>query len=119
MAINTSHFKKKLTEERDRLEKELSQVARKNPASPSDWEPIPSERDTSQADDNTVADTIESYDDNSAITTTLEARYKDVRSGLDKIEKGVFGNCQVCKKEIDMDRLEANPAARTCRDHMQ
>lgn len=119
MPIDTKHFKQKLEEERKRLEKELSQVARKNPDSPSDWEPIPAERDTSQADDNTVADTVESYDDNSAITTTLEARYKDVRSGLDKIEKGVYGTCQVCKKEIELERLEANPAARTCVEHMQ
>jgi RNA polymerase-binding transcription factor DksA len=119
MPIDTEHFKKKLEEEKKRLEKELSQVARKNPDNPSDWEPIPAERDVSQADDNTVADTVESYDDNSAITTTLEARYKDVRSGIDKIEKGVYGTCQVCKKEIDLARLEANPAARFCREHMQ
>ena len=95
MPIDTDYFKKKLEEERDRLEKELNQVARRNPDSPSDWEPVPSERDVSQADENTVADTVESLDDNTAITNTLEARYKDVRSGLDKIKNGVFGTCQV------------------------
>lgn len=118
MPINTDKFKKKLEEEKKTLEQELSKVAKQNPDSPSDWDPLPVDRDVSQADDNTVADAVEGYEDNSAITTTLVARYKDVRSGLDKIEKGVFGTCQVCKKEIDPDRLEANPAARTCRDHM-
>jgi len=119
MPIDTQKFKQKLEEEKLRLEKELSQVARQNPDSPSDWEPIPSERDVSQADENTVADTVESLDDNTAITNTLVARYKDVKSGIDKIEKGVFGTCQVCKKEIELERLEANPAARTCVEHMQ
>lgn len=119
MPIDTEYFKKKLLEEKKRLETELSSVAANNPDSPSDWQPLPVDRDVSQADDNTVADSIEEFEDNTAITNTLEARYKDVRSGLDKIEKGVYGTCQVCGKEIDFDRLDANPAARTCREHMQ
>lgn len=119
MTINTAHFKKKLEDEKAALEKDLAQVARKNPDNPSDWEAIPAERDVSQADENTVADAIADYEDNNAIVNTLESRYRDVKSGLDKIAKGVYGTCQICKKEIDSDRLEANPAARTCREHMQ
>jgi DnaK suppressor protein len=118
MPINTDKFKKILEEEKNTLETELSKVARQDPDNLSDWEPLPVDRDVSQADDNTVADSVEQYEDNSAITNTLVARYKDVRSGLDKIEKGVFGTCQVCKKEIDEERLNANPAARFCREHM-
>lgn len=118
MAIDTEYFKKRLEGEKDSLERELSQVARKNPGNPSDWEPIPAERDTSQADENTVADSIEDYESNSAIANTLEARYNDVRSGLDKIKHGTYGLCQICNKEIEIDRLEANPAARTCKEHM-
>lgn len=117
--IDFEYFKKKLLGEKENLEKELGQVARKNPDNPSDWEPLPpSDKDISQADENTVADSIEGYEENSAIANTLESRYKDVKSGLDKIEKGVFGTCQVCGKPIELDRLEANPAARTCKEHM-
>ncbi len=100
------------------LEQRLSEVARKDPDNPSTWEPIPNERDVSQADENTVADAIEEFEENNAILNTLDARYKDVKSGLDKIKHGVYGKCQVCGKDIEEDRLEANPAARTCKEHI-
>jgi RNA polymerase-binding transcription factor DksA len=118
MAIDIEHFKNKLEEEKLELEAELKKVGRQNPDNPSDWEPKPAEHDVSQADENTVADSISDFEDASAIVSTLEARYKDVRSGLDKIKHGVFGKCQICQKEIESDRLEANPAARTCKEHM-
>jgi RNA polymerase-binding transcription factor DksA len=118
MAIDTEHFKQKLLAEKASLEKELFDVGRKNPDNPSDWEAVPEEKDTSQADENTVADSISDYEENNAIVNTLESRYNDIRSGLDKIEKGVYGTCQICGREIEIDRLEANPAARTCKEHM-
>lgn len=119
MAIDYEYFKNKLEKEKTRLEKELSQVGRRNPDNPSDWEATPpSDRDISQADENTVADSIEGFESNQAIVNTLEARYKDIKSGLDKIKHKVYGICQICKKEIESDRLEANPAARTCKEHM-
>ncbi|MBX4195944.1 TraR/DksA C4-type zinc finger protein [Candidatus Parcubacteria bacterium] len=118
MAIDTEHFKEKLEKEKAELEAQLSQVARKDPNNPSNWEPKPNERDVSSADENTVADGIEEYEENNAITNALEARYKDVMSGLDKIKHGVYGKCQICQKEIEEDRLEANPAARTCKEHI-
>lgn len=118
MTIDVEHFQKKLEEEKKTLEDRLAQVARKDPDNPSSWEPVPSERDVSQADENVVADAIEEFEENNAILNTLEARYKDVKSGLDKIKHGVYGKCQVCQKEIEADRLEANPAARTCKEHM-
>lgn len=118
MALNTDHFKAKLEAEKEALEAQLSNVASKDPANPSNWEPKPGSRDSSEADENLVADSIEDYEENTAITNALEARYNDIKSGLDKIKHGVYGICQVCKKEIEEDRLEANPAARTCKEHM-
>lgn len=119
MALDLQHFKEKLEKEKEELEAQLAQVARRDPNNPSNWEPLPpSERDSSQADENVVADGIEEYEENMAITNSLEARLKDVRSGLDKIKHNVYGTCQICKKEIEADRLEANPAARTCKEHI-
>jgi len=119
MTIDYDHFKQKLEVEKKLLEKELTQVGRVNPDNPSDWEATPpADRDVSQADENTMADTLEGYDSNKAIVTTLENRYNDVKSGLDKIKHGVYGSCQICGKEIELDRLEANPSARTCIEHV-
>lgn len=119
MALNIEHFREKLEAEKKSLEAELAKVGRLNPDNPSDWEASPVERDVSQADENTVADSISDFEGNNAIVNTLEARYRDVKSGLDKIKHNVYGVCQVCGKEIEADRLEANPAARTCKEHMQ
>lgn len=118
MTLNVEHFKKKLEGEKASLETQLSQVARKDPDNPSNWEPMPAERDASGADENLAADAVEDYEENMAITNSLETRLKDVRSGLDKIKHGVFGTCQICQKDIEEDRLEANPAARTCKEHI-
>ena len=118
--IDYEHFKDKLETEKKLLEKELEKVGRKNPDNPGDWEatPVLEDRDASQADENTVADSIEEYEDNVAIVKTLEDRYNDIKSGLDKIKHGTYGLCQICGKEIESDRLEANPSARTCKEHM-
>ncbi|OHA92300.1 MAG: hypothetical protein A3J09_02380 [Candidatus Zambryskibacteria bacterium RIFCSPLOWO2_02_FULL_51_21] len=119
MTIDYEHFKNKLETEKKLLEKELHKVGRVNPDNPSDWEPTPpGDRDISQADENTMADTMEGYGGNTAIVNTLEKRYMDVRSGLDKIKHGTYGLCQVCGKEIEADKLEANPSARTCKEHV-
>jgi RNA polymerase-binding transcription factor DksA len=118
MTTDYAYFKEKLEKEKGELEAEMAKVGHKDPNNPSNWTASPADRDVSQADENTVADSIEEYEENSAILNTLEARYKDVKSGLDKIEKNVYGTCQICGKEIEFDRLDANPAARTCKEHM-
>lgn len=119
MTIDYDHFREKLEAEKKEIEQELEKVGRRNPDNPGDWEAIPPEdRDNSQADENTVADAIEGYEDNVAIMGTLEKRYNDIKSGLDKIKHGVYGICQICKKEIESERLDANPSARTCKEHI-
>ena len=119
MTIDYAHFKEKLETEKALLEKEMGKVGRKNPDQKGDWEPLPpADRATSSADENTTADAIEGYDDNTAIMKTLEERYNDINSALDKIEHKTYGTCQVCGKEIEEDRLEANPSARTCKEHI-
>src|SRR3972149_4028600 len=119
MAIDYEHFKKKLEAEKKLLREELEKVGRRNPDTLSDWEATPTARDSSQADENTVADGIEDYEENVAIVDTLETRYQDLKSALDKIKHGTYGLCQVCGEEMDAERLEANPSARNCRLHMK
>ena len=118
MSRDYEPFRKELEEEKNHLEKELETVGRRNPDNPSDWEAVPGARDTSQADENTVADTVEDYEDNLAVVGTLEARYQDVLNALEKFDKKTYGLCETCGKEIEPLRLEANPAARTCQEHM-
>lgn len=118
MEVDYTHLKKKLETEKKLVEKELEGVGRRNPDNPSDWEAVPAERDSSQADENTIADSIEGYEENVAIVNTLETRYQEIRNALAKIEKGTYGDCEICGNKIEEDRLEANPSAKTCKAHI-
>ncbi|MEK7114340.1 MAG: TraR/DksA C4-type zinc finger protein [Patescibacteria group bacterium] len=111
------HFRKKLEEEKARLESEMRTVGRPNPAVPGDWEAVPSETGT-EPDIVDQADIVVSRDSNIAILADLEARYDTILAALSRIEKKTFGKCEVCSKEIEADRLEANPAATTCVEHL-
>ena len=116
--IDLRHFKSKLEEELHTLEAEMDDVGQKNPEKDGDWIAEPSQIDTDTAEDSEVADKIEEYEGNSAVLRDLETRYKDVKDALAKIDLGTYGICEVSGKPIEQDRLEANPAARTCKEHM-
>ena len=101
-----------------KLEAELKTVGRVNPDNPKDWEPIPEKMDILASDDNEVADSIEAFEENTAILKELEIRYNDVKRALGKITDGSYGICETGKEPIEKERLEANPAARTCKKHL-
>ena len=113
------YFKDKLEKEKALLEKELQSVGRINPENPSDWQATPPVMDTGlNPDENEVADTIEEFENNTAILKQLEIRFNEIQDALKKTETGKYGICSVGGEEIEEDRLEANPAATTCRSHM-
>ena len=118
MQIDTTKFKIELEAELQKLEAELKTVGRINPSNPADWEPVQGETNVDLSDRNEVADGIEQYEENSAILKELETRYNEVKSALSRIEGGTYGVCEIGKEPIEADRLEANPAARTCKTHM-
>ena len=116
--MNTDKFKSKLEEEKARLEKEMSGVARKNPGVPGDFEAVASEQGM-EPDVVDQADTITSYETNEAIMRDLEPRYESVLAALARIEDGSYGKCMVDGGAIEEARLLADPAATTCKAHMQ
>jgi len=115
--MNTEHFRTRLTEEKATLEAELATVGRKNPSNPGDWEAVPDEG-TMEADPNDQADQLEDFSNNSAILTDLEIRYNAVLAALARIEEGTYGTCVISGEQVEEDRLEADPAAPTCKAHM-
>lgn len=112
-------FKEKLEEEKILLISDLKSVGRINPENIKDWEPTPANIDTSSADTNELGDKFEEYEENTAILKPLEIRFNNIRNALEKINSGKdFGLCEICGNQIELDRLEANPAASTCKEHM-
>lgn len=115
--MDTSKFKETLIAEQALLEGELKNIARFNDET-NQWEATPDTELMNASDDNDAADRFEDFEERTSMLTTLQARLTDVKDALAKIEKGVYGICEVSGKPIEKDRLEANPAARTSKAHM-
>jgi len=118
METEIIYFKNKLLEEKVLLEKELSSVGRVNSNNPNDWEGKQDELNIQEADRNESADRIEDYETNSAIEVELENRLLEINDALKRIENNSYGVCEIGGEKIEKDRLEANPAAKTCKTHI-
>ena len=105
-----------LEAERDSLEEDLASHGRATPET-GDWLGTSGGLVGEEPDPTDAADQIEELITNVPLVEELENRYKDVSRAIQKMENGKFGVCEVCNEEIPMDRLEANPAARTCVNH--
>ncbi len=114
---DTAGYQKKLEEEKARLEAQLGTVGRRNPSNPADWEATAPEVGQ-ESDANDTAEQIDGYETNTAILKELETRYNDVLAALERIGKGTYGVCAVGGEKIEAARLAADPAARTCKAHL-
>lgn len=116
--MNTEHFKAKLEEELALITRELGDIAVEDPSGL--WSVKDPQMDvmSPSAEPNEAADKLEELDERGEEVTGLSARLSDVRKALENIEQGTYGACEVCGKAIEEERLEANPAARTCMEHM-
>lgn len=105
-----------LETERDNLEDELASHGRVlNDAG--DWQGASEGYEGEEADPNDAADQIEELVTNIPLVAELEERHIDVTEALEKIEQGTYGLCEECNDPIPLERLKANPAARTCIEH--
>ncbi|MCR4334408.1 MAG: TraR/DksA C4-type zinc finger protein [Patescibacteria group bacterium] len=112
--IDTNKYKKLLENELKIVTDELKSVGHINPSNPADWEANPPKDKEDDADENITADNIEAYEDNSAILKELEIRFNEIKVALQKITDNKYGICEKCGKQIEIERLDANPAAVTC-----
>lgn len=120
MNLDLEHFKKKLEEEKKILKDELKQLGIKDPEN-QDWgaRHIPPEAGPDRADDNISADYDESFFERSGMLGEIEIRYNNINDALKRIKEGTYGICEVGGEQIEVERLEANPAAKTCKKHLE
>ncbi len=113
--MNTESYKAALKTERETLLEELGPLAIMDPMT-GDFEaqPVNESGEETESDENDLADKFEDFEERSAKVRVLETRLGDIDNALAKIEDGTFGTCEKCGNAIEEDRLEANPAARTC-----
>jgi len=113
------YFKGVLEKEKNHLEKDLGRVGRRNPNVPGDWEVSPVDLNAEISDPNELADTFEEMETRAALEDKLEERLTFVNHALNRIKKGTYGYCQVCKEPIEEKRLKVNPVAKTCIKHIK
>jgi len=110
-------FRKRLEEERTVLTKELSALGIHGAST--GFEVGKPEGDEFGADRNDNADIIEDMEEDAAAANELTGRLAVVERALQKMDEGSYGICEVSGEDIELDRLNANPAAPTCKIHME
>lgn len=101
-----------LETERDSLEEELASHGRMlNDAG--DWQGSSQGYEGEEADPIDAADQIEELVTNIPLVAELEERHTDVVEALEKMEQGTYGICEESGEPIPLERLKADPAART------
>jgi RNA polymerase-binding transcription factor DksA len=117
--MDIQHFKKKLEDELKLVERELKDIAVLNDET-GEWEARGEDMDTMSptADSNEFADKLEEFEEHREELPALQTKWSEIKHALEKIENGKYGFCEVSGEPIEEDRLEANPAARTCKKHL-
>lgn len=116
--LDKKKIKEKLEKEKGALLEQMKDMGKLNPET-GEWETTPEELDFPESDENDKADRFEDYESRSSLMRTLEPRLNNILKALKGLNKESFGKCEVCKKDIEMTRLEVNPAARTCKKHLE
>lgn len=52
-----------------------------------------------------------------ALNHVSHRHLQEIQDALARMESGTYGRCEICKKPIDEERLEAIPWAKTCPEH--
>jgi len=116
--LDKKKIKEKLEEERDILLEEMGGMGKLN-TDTGEWEATPEEMTYRETDQNDMADRFEDFESRSSMIKVLEARLINILQALKDLNKASFSICEVCKKEIEVARINANPAAKTCKKHLE
>ncbi|MHB1087027.1 MAG: hypothetical protein Athens041674_320 [Parcubacteria group bacterium Athens0416_74] len=111
-------LREKLEVEKENLEEELAGHGRVQ-TDTGDWQGASTGFEGEEADPNDVADQIEELATNVPLVEELEDRHRDVVDALEKMDEGVYGICEVSNEPIPLERLKANPSARTLIEHAE
>ena len=119
MKLDLEKFKEKLDKEKEVLERELKTLGVVSKDS-NDWEATSAEEVSGpEADENDLADRFEDFEERSETLNELEIRLVAINKAIEKVENEKYGICEIGGEEIEIERLEANPAATTCLKHLE
>ncbi|MBI2057671.1 MAG: TraR/DksA C4-type zinc finger protein [Candidatus Yanofskybacteria bacterium] len=102
-----------LRKEENEILSELAAFAKKDPNT-EDGFIVPFPNEGSGIDEN--AREIEEFERLNILKNNLVTRLRDIRSTIEKIKEGTYGQCETCSVEIAPTRLKVMPVAKFCMD---
>lgn len=105
-----------MEKEKGQIEERLKKIAKKDGSLKGDWDTVfPKwEGEAGGSSMETAADQVEEYINLLPQEHVLELKLQNINSALQKMEKGKYGICEKCAKEIPIERLKVSPEARFC-----
>jgi RNA polymerase-binding protein DksA len=113
MSIDTDHFRRLLEDARDRLQRTIEHHDIGDASLEDETGELVSPADNHLAD--TASETYERELDE-GLEEDARDQLSQVEKALARIESGEYGRCEVCGKEIPVERLEAVPWTTLCID---
>lgn len=114
MSIDSGHFREELEQARDRLVKTIEHHDIGGASLTEETGEL-----LSGSADNHLADTAtETYERqmDEGLEEDAREQLRQIEKALARIESGEYGRCEVCGKEIPLERLEATPSTTLCID---
>jgi DnaK suppressor protein len=115
---DTTKYKETLEIDLAQIVKDLKELGIHNPQVKEDWIATPGGDIGTESDANIAADRAEDWAERRATMAPLETRFNNINRALSKIEAGTFGICEIAGEQIEEDRLDFHPSARTCKAHI-
>lgn len=109
-----AELKQALEKEKRELTEELASFANPDKTLAGDWD---TRYPNMGGDDEDNAQEVTEYATNVPIEHRLELELRDVNNALEKIAAGQYGFCEKCGAAMDIERLKAEPSARSCVQH--
>ena len=106
-----NELKETLLKEKAELESNLNRIAKPVNKQEGDYE-TSFEDIGSDKEDN--ATEVDQYTQNLSVETSLEKKLQDTIDALEKMDNKTYGICENCGEDIPLERLRANPSAKTC-----
>ncbi len=102
-----------LQQSKEKIEKELETIARKDTKLKGDYDTRFPDFGTHQSPDESALE-VSAYESTLPVEYALEIKLQKINKALEKINKKEYGKCEKCGKAIDVKRLMVMPEAETC-----
>ena len=109
--MNKAKARKRLEEERERLQGIADDLQREREESVSDTGGELSSFDQHPGDSGTETFEMEK---NVSLREQVDDELREIEAAFQRLERGTYGTCQACGRPIGDERLEAMPATRFC-----